>query len=78
VGLAGPRRPEQHDVGGLREEVELVKVGDLLAAHRALEGEVKVVQVFTWAKWAALTRAAPPWVSREATSSDKTWARYCS
>ena len=44
MGFAGPRWTEKDHVVGFTEEVELVEVSDLLTAHRALVGEVEVVE----------------------------------
>ena len=44
VGLAGPRRAEQDDVLAAVQEVELAEVLDHLLLHRALEGEVELLQ----------------------------------
>ena len=61
------------------EEVELGEVQDGLALQRAREAKVEVVERLHLAgKRAALTRASPPWLSRAATSSPSTAARYSS
>jgi hypothetical protein len=44
VGLAGARRPEQDHVLAAVEEIELPQVLDHLLFHRALEGEVELLQ----------------------------------
>ena len=44
VGLPRPRWPQEDDVLRLREEVELREVRHRLVLHRALEGEVEVVE----------------------------------
>jgi hypothetical protein len=44
LGLAGPGWAQEDDVLRLPEEVQLVEVGDLLAAQRPLVGEVEVVE----------------------------------
>src|SRR6266511_3903823 len=42
VGLAGPRRPQEHHVAGLGEEIQLGEVGEDLAGDRLLEAEVEL------------------------------------
>jgi hypothetical protein len=75
VGLAGPRRAEEDDVGGLPEEVELGQVGDLGAADRPLEAEVEVVQRLDLGEAGGPDPGVAAVGLREATSSAKTWAR---
>jgi hypothetical protein len=60
VGLAGAGRAEEDHVVSLVQEVLLGQVRHGLAFHRALEGEIEVVQRLDLGKRAALTRCSPP------------------
>ena len=66
--FAGAGRAEQDDVLACVQEVELAEMLDHLLLHRALEGEVELLQRLSAGKRAALIRPSPPCDSRAATS----------
>lgn len=75
IGLPGSGWPEEDDVLGLGQEVELGEVGDERPVDGTRDREVEVVEGLRRREAGGLDRAVPPWLSRELTSSVRTAAR---